>query len=186
MHYEDVLHKAPLKILSLLALYPGEDLFEKEICDKTDLAAGTVNQVMRTLVALGIVTVQAKGRMNFYRINEDLPFVRQHRIWSNLLMLQPLVQELKKYCSRIVLFGSSATGANTHKSDLDLFIISEEPAEKLRKIIDRYPEMSQTVKSLIYKISDFNAFIDQEPEFYKEVKKGVVLFEKGNMDESNL
>lgn len=178
LFYETILNKAPLKILTLLSLHPDEELYEREICQETGLASGTVNQLMRELLAAGLVAVERKGKMNFYQVLPDLPLVRQHRTWDNLLKLQPLVQVLKKHCSRIVLYGSCAAGTDTHKSDLDILLVSEESQEKLKRIIGRHKELCSRIKPVIYKLSDYAALVDEEPVFYKELKKGILLYEK--------
>lgn len=178
MFYDKLLHKAPLQIISLLSLYPNESLFEREICKETRLATGTVNQVLKELLAFGIVRVTRKGKMNFYRIESDLPLIHFHRIWDNLFQLQPLIIPFKKYCTKIILFGSCANGTDTYTSDLDLCLVSEEEPEKLIRIMSRYKKISHPIKPIIYTLSDFAALIDEETTFYKEIQRGITLFEK--------
>lgn len=179
MFYETILNKAPLKILTLLSLHPYEALYEREMCRQTGLAVGTVNQVMRELLSAGIVTVSRKGKMNFYRVKQDIPLIRYHRIWDNLLALQLLVQTLRKYCSRIILFGSGATGTDIHTSDLDLLLVSEEAPEKLRQLIHRHKNTTRIITPVTYTLSDYAALVDEEAAFYKEIQKGIILYTKG-------
>lgn len=179
MFYEFVLNKAPLKILTLLSLHSQEALYEREICKRTGLAVGTVNQVLRELEKAGVVGVVRKGRMNFYRASDSLPLIRQHRIWDNLLKAQILVQKLKPFCSRIILFGSCAAGLDTHESDFDIAMVSETPAEKLRKIIDQDQNLSEIIKPVIYTLSGYASLSKEDAVFYKEIQKGIVLYEKG-------
>jgi len=173
-----ILNRAPLKILTLLSLHPDEALYEREICRQTGLATGTVNQVMREFLAAGIVILTRRGKMNFYRAEPDLPLIRHHRIWDNLFKLQPLIVDLRKYCSRIVLFGSGAIGTDIHSSDIDLLLVSEERPEKLRRVINRRKEISRNIKPVIYTLSDYAALIDEEAAFYKELQKSIILYEK--------
>jgi len=181
MFYEFIFNKAPLKVLTLLSLYSQEALYEREICAKTGLAVGTVNQVLRELRTSGVINVVRKGRMNFYRVSDNLALIRQHRIWDNLLKAQPLVQMLKPFCSRIILFGSCAAGQDRYNSDFDMALISDEPAEKLRKIIDRDHNLSGIIKPVIYTLSEYASLSKDDPSFYREIHKGIVLHEKGDV-----
>ena len=185
MFYDFILNKAPLKILTLLSLHAREDLYEREICKQTGLAVGTVNQVLKTFLEMGLVTVSRKGRMNFYRVSGNLPLIRHHRIWDNLLKAQSLVQSLKPHCLRIILFGSCAEGLDQHDSDFDLALVSETPAEKLRKIIDRDKNLSGIVKPVIYSLSDYASLSKDDPSFYKELQKGILLYEKGDLTDGD-
>jgi DNA-binding transcriptional ArsR family regulator len=179
LFYEFILNKAPLKVLTLLTLHAHEALYEREICERTGLAAGTVNQVLRELRKAGIVTVTRKGKMNFYQAADSLPLLRQHRIWDNLLKAQPLVQVLKPYCSRIILFGSCAVGLDRAGSDFDLVLVSEEPKEKLRKLMGRDKNLSGIIKPVVYTLSEYASLGAGDPAFYQEIQKGVMLYEKG-------
>ncbi len=181
MFYEFILNKAPLKILTLLSLHSEDALYEREICKKTGLAVGTVNQVLKELQKVGVVSVVRKGRMNFYRVSDNLPLIRHHLIWDNLLKVQPLVQVLKPFCSRIILFGSCAQGLNRHDSDLDIALVSETPAIKLRKLIDRDRILSGIIKPIIYTLSDYASLSKDDPSFYSEIQKGILLHEKGDI-----
>ncbi|MFH0921413.1 MAG: nucleotidyltransferase domain-containing protein [Fibrobacterota bacterium] len=181
MFYEFILNKAPLKVLTLLSLHAHEALYEREICKRTGLAVGTVNQILRELQKAGVVSVVRKGRMNFYRTSDNLPLIRQHRVWDNLLKAQPLVQMLKPFCSRIILFGSCAAGLDRHDSDFDIALVSEAPAEKLRKIIDRDPNFSGIIKPVIYTLSEYASLSKDDSSFYQELQKGILLHEKGGV-----
>jgi predicted nucleotidyltransferase len=185
MFYEFIFNKAPLKVLTLLSRYGQESLYEREICKKTGLAVGTVNQVLQELQKAGIVSVVRKGRMNFYRASDNLPLIRQHRVWDNLLKAQPLVQMLKTFCLRIILFGSCAAGLDRHDSDFDMALVSETPAEKLRKIIDRDRNLSSIIKPVIYTLSEYASLSKDDPSFYKEIQKGILLYEKGDVTDGN-
>lgn len=79
MFYEFIFNKAPLKVLTVLSLYRQEALYEREICARTGLAAGTVNQILRELRKAGVLSAVRKGRMNFYRVSDNLALIRQHQ-----------------------------------------------------------------------------------------------------------
>jgi predicted nucleotidyltransferase len=62
--------------------------------------------------------------MYFYSIDFSNAALTEFKKMVNLILIEPLVEELKRISSRIVLYGSCALGADNSESDIDLFVVS--------------------------------------------------------------
>jgi predicted nucleotidyltransferase len=172
------LHRA----LSLLAEHPDRSYFVTEVSNLTGLSAGAASQALARLHRLGLVSRYRRGRLVLYAVNADHPVVRQQKILLTLIDLTPLLNQMKPVALEIILFGSRAEGADTADSDIDLYVITDDPdsvheviwgsslAEKLRPIVVRPLEAGETRQ--------------QDPVFYEEVMRGIVLWRRPAPDES--
>ena len=65
------------------------------------------------------------------------PLLKAFRVFENQLMLQTLVQSIRSECRQIILFGSCATGEDMIDSDIDLFVLTDEP-DTIREKMKQY------------------------------------------------
>jgi len=168
--------------LGLLVEHPERSYFVTEISRLTGLSAGGASQALARLHRLGLVSRERRGRLVLYEIDAHHPLVRQYRILLTLIELNPLLDLLKPLALEIILFGSCAEGANTADSDMDLYMVADDPstvheviwasplAEKLRPVAVTPLESAQTRQ--------------QDPVFYEQVMTGIVLWRRPTTDES--
>jgi len=163
------------EILNFLADFPGREFFTKEISDKLGISLGGVHNSLKALSKAGIVVFEQKGNMKFFKIDFNSPFVKQLRSAGIVENFLPLVQKIKNHCLAVILFGSAARGEQTAKSDVDLFILTNSPLE-IKKLlpakINRLP-----LKAIIKKPNDWSEMEIKEPEFFREIKNGIKLYE---------
>lgn len=154
---------------------------EKEMTDSgvTELAStikkSAVNNALRELAEMKLIDRSFKGKMAFNRLIKS-PAITHLKIVSNLIKIQPLIDELMPNCSKIVLFGSRADGTHTSESDFDLFIISSKP-DVVNKAVRKSP-LSEIVQMVIRKPEQMLTFKKDEPALSKEISKGTMLWEK--------
>jgi len=98
-----------------------------------------------------------------------------------MVLLRPLILNLRKLATRVILFGSCATGNDTSDSDIDIFIVSEQKQKTLRIIekmnLGRGFEEIQ-IQPIIF---SHNEVIDSEKndkEFLSLVREGIILWDK--------
>lgn len=163
-------------VLAFLASRPDARYYDAEITKATGLSAGAVNQALRDLAKDGYLIQETKGRMKFYSIDIDNPIIRQFKVLLNIVELNPLVEKLKEYSKRIVLFGSAAKGKNTEESDIDLFVMTNEP-EEIRNIIFG-DELAEKIQLVVKTPTEYASMSEKEPVFYERVMKGMVLWEE--------
>ena len=119
--------------------------------------------------------------MYFYSIDSSNAALTEFKKVVNLILVEPLVEELKKMSSRIVLYGSCALGTDTSESDLDLFAVSNSK-EDVANAISNYklPRGYENIhiQSVIRTPIELLEGGESERTFMEEVHRGVVLWEK--------
>ncbi|MDZ4245584.1 MAG: nucleotidyltransferase domain-containing protein, partial [Dehalococcoidia bacterium] len=113
------------KVLSLLVKYSDQEFYEREIARRLGVSSGSANRALNELFSSGVVKRRMKGKMYFYSIDSSNAAVTELKIIINLMLIEPVVEELKKVSDRIVLYGSCAQGTDSSESDLDLFVVSD-------------------------------------------------------------
>ncbi len=162
------------KIIVFLGDYPEREFFSKEIAGKLDISLGGTHNALKYLTKEKIVEAEQKGNMKFYRINDENPLVKQLKTTAVIEKLLPLINKIKQGCEKIILFGSASRGEQTRNSDIDLFILTHTP-EDVKKNISKY-QKKIPIKPVIKTPNQWSELEIKEPEFYKEVKRGIKLF----------
>lgn len=170
------------RALSLLAEHPDQSYFVKEISRLADISYGGASEALAHLHALGLVTREQRGNLVLYAANARHPLLRQYKILLTLADLTPLLDELKPLTSEVILFGSCAEGANTAESDIDLYIITDDP-NTVHDVIWRNP-LSEKLRPVIDTPSASSATKHRDPIFYEQVMRGIVLWRRFTPDES--
>ena len=105
---------------------------------------------------------------------------RSFRQFENQLVLQPLIQAIKEFCRQIILFGSCATGDDGINSDIDLFVLTDDPAV-VRDMIGAFP-FDRELRPIIVDPLELTMMESNDKEFLAEIRKGVVMWEAGHED----
>lgn len=168
-------HQTPLRLLSFISNQPGIVFSANEISKATKCSKGASNQILRLLLELDILSRERKGNLFLYKLNAENLILRQFKIFENLLSLQRLIKEIKKYCYEIVLFGSRADGSNAEKSDIDLFIRTEYKKE-VRKIISKYEAGDVKYQVIIQDPLESISARKEDSVFYRQVRRGIALW----------
>jgi len=169
------------RVLSLLVKFPDKEFYEREIARKIGISYGSANKVLNELYSNSSVNRIQKGKMYFYRINVADPVFQKFKTTNNLILLQPLVDKLKDKASKIVLFGSCAEGTDSSKSDMDIFIISDNKKKVLQSINDYsfgkgFEEIK--IQPVIFSPLELLRAEKIDREFLSLVNEGIVLWEK--------
>jgi len=91
------------------------------------ISVGAASMILRVLEGEHMIDVDEKGGMKFYRINLLNPVAREFKVLFNVHRISRLVEPLKNYSDRIILFGSFADGTDGPESDVDLLVLTSEP-----------------------------------------------------------
>ena len=118
--------------------------------------------------------------MCFYSVDTSSAAIVEYKRLVNLMLIEPLVEDLKKITGRIILFGSCARGSDTSRSDFDLFIVTNNRADAAAAVSEfslpqsyeglRIQPVIKTPVELLQAGESERAFID-------EVERGIVLWE---------
>ena len=94
------------KILNFFVLYPGASFYEREIARKINLGPSSTHYVLTRLYREGVIQRKQNGRMYFYSVDKTNPYIKEFNVLANLLLIEPLVEKLKRLSHKIILFGS--------------------------------------------------------------------------------
>jgi len=170
----DLFSKTEMKLLTTIST-KDEEAYERELAKASDVSVGSVNNIMKKFVKMKLVTRTKKGRMLFYKRNDNNPFLRQYKILMSIARVMPAIQVVAPLSRKIILFGSCAEGLNGEKSDIDLFIISNEK-EKIRRKLDKYSYL--VLETVILNSSEYVNLKKKDKPLYERIVRGIELHAK--------
>jgi predicted nucleotidyltransferase len=169
------------KVLSFLARFPDEEYYERQMARSLDIAYGSANRALNQLYSSGCIKRRQEGKMFFYSINAANPAIKHFKKLVNLMLLEPLVESLQNIASRIVLYGSCALGTDTSRSDIDLFVVTNDRVKAV-DIVSAFtlPRGFENLRIQPVIKTPVELLQAGEPEkaFIEEVERGIVLWER--------
>ena len=169
------------KVLSLLAKFSGQDFYEREVSRRLGISSGSANRALNELFSSGVITRRREGKMFFYSIDPSDAAITGFKKIINILLIEPLLEKLKKLSNRIVLYGSCALGTDTSESDFDLFVVSNRKKEASNIISNfKFPRGYENIhiQPVIKTPIELLEVGKSERTFLEEVERGIVLWEK--------
>lgn len=169
------------KVLSFLAKFSDQEFYERQVARRLGISYGSANRALNELFSTGAVTRRREGKMYFYSIDSSIAAVTEFKKMINLMLVEPLVEELKKMSSRIVLYGSCALGTDTSESDLDLFVVSSSKEDVSNVISNfKFPRGYENIhiQSVIKTPVELLEGGESERAFIEEVDRGIVLWKR--------
>ena len=169
------------KVLSLLVKFSDQEFYEREVSRKLGISAGSANRALNELYLDGAITRREKGRMYFYSVDSSNALLIELKKLVNLMLIEPLLEELKKMSSRIILYGSCALGTDSSESDLDLFIVSTSNKGVSNAINGfTFPIGFESIhiQSVIKTPVELLKGGESARTFMEEVERGILLWEK--------
>jgi len=169
------------KVLRFFVLHQGQPFYEREIARKTGLSPSSTHYVLTRLYRAKVINRKQNGRMYFYSVDKANPYLKEFKVLTNLLLIEPLVEKLKELSHKIVLFGSWAEGSDNEDSDIDLFIVSSEK-EKVLSVVSKFSYSAKLydrkVQPIINAPEELLKKGKEERVFLEQVEKGKVLWER--------
>jgi predicted nucleotidyltransferase len=173
------------KVLSLLVKFSDQEFYEREVSRKLGISAGSANRALNGLYSDGVVIRRRKGKMYFYSIDSSNALLIELKKLVNLMLVEPLVEDLKKMSSRIILYGSCALGTDNSESDLDLFVVSNNKKDVSNVVSNfAFPRGFENIhiQSVIRTPVELLEGEESEQTFMEEVERGIVLWEKAGSE----
>jgi len=176
-----IIATANQKVLTLLAKFSDNEFYERQIARKLGISYGSANRAVNSLYSTGAIRRRQEGKMYFYSVDTTNTAFIEHKKLTNIMLIEPLVEDLKNISSRIVLYGSCAQGTDTSQSDLDLFVVSnnrEQVGEVLNKF--SFPQGYEDVhiQLVIKSPTELLQAGESEQTFLVEVEQGIILWER--------
>ncbi len=169
----------PLRILSFLSLHRKDDaIYGSRVAAELRISQGSASEILRKFADVGLVRAEALGRTLIYRVQENHPLLAPFRVVDNIVNLQTLVARLRPLCRKVILFGSCAIGNDDQSSDIDLFVLTDDP-EAARYEISRFEDGSEReLRPVIVSPLEWINMEETDPVFAREIDKGRVLWEE--------
>jgi predicted nucleotidyltransferase len=169
------------KILCFLTKFSDMEFYERQIARKLGIAYGSANRALNELHSTEAIKRRQEGKMYFYSVDFSDPAIIEFKKLVNILLIEPLIEDLKSTASRIVMYGSCAQGKDSSQSDLDLFIVSAKK-DSIMQVINNFsfPQGFESIRiqPIIKSHSELLEAGKAEQAFLDEVDKGIVLWEK--------
>jgi len=173
------------KILSLFAMNPGLAFYTRQIAKILKMSLGTTHASLRSLEKLNFLRSQAIGKTKIFELDIQGPIIQAFRVFNTILILEPLVDELKEVSRRIVLHGSYSKGTFSKDSDLDLLVVAENKNQALKLIDEAKRKTGLDIRPLIMNQLEWTKLEQTSPEFFDEISHGIILWERP-VEESGL
>lgn len=174
--WKDLFSTPKLKVLDFLLQNSDLELNDTEITTKvTGSKRSAINMALRELAKMGLIQRTSRGKMTLNQLVET-PFIQHLKIASTLMLIQPFIEKIKTVSVMIVLFGSRAKGTNITESDIDLFIVSENPSA-VRKIAERF-DFEEKLQLITKLPEDWLSLSKDDAVFYRTIKEGILLWQR--------
>lgn len=156
---------------------PMREYHEREVVRRTGVSKGSAGKILKLLASLDFLTREEKGRMAIYKLNLKEPTVIQFKILVNIFALKNLLDKLRQFSRKVVLFGSCSQGTDAKESDVDLLIITTEK-EWIRKITSEFnQENERKVAPVVVSMNEYVLLRKEDRPLYENIERGVVLWE---------
>lgn len=166
-----------LKILCTLASDPMRPFYQREVAKEALVSVGSANRILPMLVNHELVLSEKKGKIFLYRYNLDDPVARQLKTLFHVQEVKKLVDNLKPIAMRIILFGSCSEGKDVKESDVDIFILTNQKNDALKKV--RQYETKRRLAPIIVDVNEYTNLRNQDRPLYDEINRGIILWERG-------
>jgi len=166
-----------LSILKFLGRRYYEDYHTRELVRQLGISLGTASKSLKILTEEDLLIKRERGRLSIYQANMENPILRELKILFTLFDLEVMIKELKKDSSRIMLYGSCATGEDTSKSDIDLFVLTDNPRHVNEITTKHQKEISRHISPVIVTENEFRQIKREDQPFYNQIMKGRSLYE---------
>ena len=175
------------EILRLLFGLRQPELHLRELARQSGLSLGTVQQELRRLTRVGIVSARKDGNRVYYRANAQHPVHAELR--SLVLKTNGLAGVLQQalHDRQVLLafvFGSVARGETRAESDVDLMVIGPVGLRRLTQLLSGVAEkLGREINPHILTPEELKERKQQGDHFLTSVLAAPKLFVKGTDDE---
>ncbi len=172
---------APLRVFAFFCRHPGERLHTGGVAEKTGSSYGAAFKALRSLGKAGLLERASVGRTLAYFLR-DCAETRAFKVFLNVLDAKKLLGGFfNGGVGRVVLYGSRSSGTNGGESDFDVVAVTAEKgrfAALAGKLAFGVPKVSVSLFTPL----EWERIRRNDPAFYENVSKGIMLWEKTGGD----
>lgn len=169
---------ATLHVLEALSRNPAQSLHTRRVAQEAGVSPSAASLVLRALEGSGLLLVEDKGNMRFYRVNLANPLARQWKVLFSLNQLRRLIEELSEITEKMVLFGSVAEGTDAAESDVDLFVLTQHE-RAVKEVLRKFEKHSDRhLSPIIMNAQGYARLRRQDQALFENISRGRVLWER--------
>ncbi|MCZ7382025.1 MAG: nucleotidyltransferase domain-containing protein [Candidatus Methanoperedens sp.] len=173
----NILSKPALQILQHLGRRYREGYYVRELSRNLSIGLGTASQSLRALENAGLIVKEKKGRLVIYRANMENSLLREFKVLLTMMEVNTLIQRLEDTSSRIILFGSCATGEDTIDSDIDIFIVTQDKNRIFELIDDYQKKIERKLSPIVMSPFEFEQLKTKDKPLYERINMGKIIIE---------
>lgn len=175
------------KIFRILFSDARSELHAREIHRRSGMSFAAVQEELKKLDRLGLVTIRQSGNRIYYRSNQEHPLYREiHNLVLKTSGLADLFKEAldDKRIGIAFIFGSIAEGNEKAGSDVDLIVIGDLGLRELSGLLSGVAEkIGREINPHVFSADEFSQRLDQNDPFLERVISSSKLFIKGSEDD---
>ena len=163
------------RLLTFLARNPSREVYLRQLASEVGASPSGCSTVMRGLHEDNLVLSRKSGRNVYWQANTENPGLRSLKVFINIKELEGALKKVRDLSSKVVLFGSCATGEDTDASDIDLLIVTED-VPRARKILSGARAGGRRINPMFLSSSGLLDLKETDRALYDELRKGIVLW----------
>ena len=168
--------KTQQRVLGLLYGRPEQSFYLNQVVSLANIGKGTVNRELERLAAAGLVVKKKVGNQNHYQANPECPIFQEllsivRKTFGVADVIRTAVDSILDDMALAFVYGSIAKAEDTDKSDVDLFVVTEELAysEVMELLFEAEQQLGRTINPTIYGLDELKEKVQQENAFVTRV-----------------
>ena len=175
--------KTQQKVLGLLFGRPDRTFYANELVRLASIGTGAVHRELDKLAAAGLLTITRIGNQKHYQANPRCPIYEELRAITRKTfgltdVLRGLLSPIADKIEVAFVYGSVAAGADTARSDVDLFIVSKALTygDLMTAFTDASPTLGREVNPTLYNARELRRKLKARNAFLQRVLKQPKIF----------
>jgi predicted nucleotidyltransferase len=168
--------KTQQRVLGLLYGRPEQSFYLNQVVSLANIGKGTVNRELERLAAAGLVVKKKVGNQSHYQANPECPIFQEllsivRKTFGVADVIRTAVDSILDDMALAFVYGSIAKAEDTDKSDVDLFVVTEELAysEVMELLFEAEQQLGRTINPTIYDLDELKEKVQQENAFVTRV-----------------
>ena len=181
--------KTQQKVLGLLYGHPDDSFFVNQILRSTGMGVHTIKRELDRMTEAGILTMSRIGNQHHYRANHECPIFPEllgivRKTFGIADVIRAALKPRDDEIEIAFIYGSIARAEDTAKSDIDLFIVSNELAysEVMELLFESEKSLGRTINPTIYTLGETNERMRQDNAFIVRILEQPKIWIKEDED----
>lgn len=164
-----------IRLLTYLGRHPLDEFYTKKLAGEINASVSGCHTALAGLLEDNLVVRRKEGGNVYWKANMENPSLRSFKVFRNIQQMRGIIDALMDVASQVVLFGSCATGEDTHRSDIDLMVVTNE-TEQVAVMLRGVHVDGRPVSPIILTPSRLLDKKEEDRALYDEVRGGMILW----------